>query len=289
MNNAQIEKENKMKVIFDGIKKPTEIDQIKQKMINNLNKIVLIPINEIISNENIRSNFDKESEDFKKLVESIKQNGVLQSIIVEFRDKGSNFELVCVAGHRRLEAAKEAGLEKISSLLQEYKETDKRTSIALTENLIREGMHPLDIADAFQDLIDLGWSKEKISEHYERDDVTIRRYLNISLWRDDIKQLVFKHKEIFNYSLIMKKYALKKVISNEQQDALKNEFLKLIENKDKIKVKENSLNETIINELKEKISLKIDLKENDNKGKLSISFNNLEEKEKLLKIFGITL
>jgi ParB family transcriptional regulator, chromosome partitioning protein len=280
--------EKTMKSVLNQINKATEIDPRKEGILKNINKTITFPIAEIITNENIRSNFDKNSEDFQKLVESIKQDGVLQSIIVEYRDRGNLFDLVCVAGHRRLEAAKEAGLEKISCLIQEFKETDKRTRIALAENLIREGMHPLDIADAFQDLIDLGWSKEKISQHYERDNVTIRRYLNISLWRDDIKQLVFKHKEIFNYSLIMKKYALKKVISNEQQDELKTEFLKLIENKDKIEVKKNPSNDIIINELREKISLKVEIKEKDDKGKLSIAFNNAEEKAKILNIFGVT-
>ena len=281
--------EKTMKSVLNQINKATEIDPRKEGILKNINKTITFPIAEIITNENIRTSFDKNSEDFKKLVESIKQDGVLQSIIVEYRDKGNLFDLVCVAGHRRLEAAKEAGLEKISCLIQSFNEPSQRTRIALAENLIREGMHPLDIADGFRELIDLGWNEEKISQHYERDEKTIKRYLNISLWRDDIKELVFNHKEIFNYSLVMKKYALKKVITKEQQDELKTEFLNLIENKDKIKVKEDSFNETIINELREKISLKVDLKENDNKGKLSISFNNIEEKEKLFKLFGLTL
>jgi ParB family chromosome partitioning protein len=286
MNSIQAGVEKTMKGILSDIKKTIEIDPRKESVLKNINKTISFPIDEIVTNENIRSNFDKDSEDFKKLVESIKQDGVLQSIIVEFRDKGSTFELVCVAGHRRLEAAKEAGLTKISCLVQEFKETDQRTRIALTENLIREGMHPLDIADAFQKLINLGWYEEKIAQHYERDIKTIKRYLNIAKWRNDIKELVFKHKEIFNYSLIMKKYALKKVILNEDQDKLKEEFLSLINGTIKAEKKENT-QDHIYENLRNKLQLKFKYKEKENKGNLSISFENEIEKNRLFKLLNL--
>lgn len=287
MVNSRVETENKIKDIFIEIKKPNEIDPIKEKILNQINKVVSFPINQILANENIRKNFDKNSDDFLKLVESIKLDGVLQSIVVEFRDKGSNFELVCIAGHRRLEAAKEAGLTKIQCLLQqETKDVDKKTRIALAENLIREGMHPLDIADAFQNLKDHGWYEEKIAQYYERDLKTIKRYLNIAKWRDDIKELVYNNKEIFNYTLIMKKYALKKITSDDDQSKLKEEFLQLINGKNKEEKKEIKQDQ-IFEDLKNKLQLKFDYKENNNKGKLSISFNNEDEKNKLFKLLNL--
>ncbi len=286
--NLQASVNKTMSNVLNEIKKVNEeIDPRKEGLLKNLNKIILYPINEIIVSENIRNHLDKNSEDFIKLVESVKQNGILQSIIVEYREKGASFELVCVAGHRRLEAAKEVGLEKISCLIQLYKEDSERTRIALAENLIREGLHVLDIAQGFQDLINVGWYEDKIAQYYERDIKTIRRYLNIAKWPDDIKELVYANKDVFNYTTIMKKYATRLIITQEQQDELRKEILKQINGE--TKQKENNTNEHIIKELKEKISLKVELKENDSKGKLSISFNNEEEKNKLLKIFGLTL
>ncbi len=265
-----------------------EIDPKLERLRANIGKIFALEPNDIIGNENIRTNFDKESEDFKRLLQSVKSDGVLQSLVVELRENGDKFQLICVAGHRRLEAAKEAGISKVPCLIQKFTDPSNRTRVALAENIIRENLHPLDVAEGYSELLKMGWDEEKIAQYFERDEKTIRRYLNIAGWREDIKELVFKHKEIFNYSVIMKKYALRTIMYNEQQDELKTEFLKLIENKDKIEVKKNPSNDIIINELREKISLKVEIKEKDDKGKLSIAFNNAEEKAKILNIFGVT-
>lgn len=277
--------EKTMGDVYAEIKKATTIDPNKADILRNINKPIFYPVSKIKDDENIRHEIDTNSDDFKKLLESIKQDGILQSIIVEYRDKGSTFELVCVAGHRRLAAAKILGLERIQCLMQEYKEPSQRTRIALAENLIREGMHPLDIANSFKGLIDLGWNEGRIAEHYERDIKTIKRYLNIANWRGDIQDLVLEHKNIFNYSLVMKKYALKAIVSEEQQNELKNEFLSLINNSQK-ETKEKPSN-SIAEELKQRLSLKIDITEKNNKGRLSISFNNEQEKAKILSIFGL--
>ncbi len=277
--------EKTMSDVYAEIQKATTVDPNKADILKNLNKPIFYPVSKIKDDENIRHEIDINSDDFKKLLESIKQDGVLQSIIVEYRDKGATFELVCVAGHRRLAAAKILGLERIQCLMHEYHEPSQRTRIALAENLIREGMHPLDIANSFKELVNLGWNEEKIAAHYERDIKTIKRYLNIAGWRDDIQALVLEHKNIFNYSLVMKKYAMRAIVSEEQQNELKNEFLSLINNNKK-ETKENQSN-SIAEELKQRLSLKIDITEKNNKGKLSISFNNEQEKAKILSIFGL--
>ncbi len=286
--NLQAGVEKTMANVMKDINKSTqEVDPRIEKLRLNIGKTVIYPINEINVSENIRTNLDTKSDDFKRLVESIKQDGIIQNLVVEFREHANTFEIVCVAGHRRLEAAKEAGLEKVQCLIQKYTEPEQRTRISLAENLIRESLHPLDIAEGFSELTNMGWYEEKIAQYYERDVKTIKRYLNIARWRDDIKELVFKHKDIFNYSIIMKKYAMRMVISDEQQNELKNEFIKLIDGNN-VQVKEKPVDH-IVDELKQKLSLKVELKEKDNKGKLSISFNNNEEKAKILNIFGLTL
>jgi ParB family transcriptional regulator, chromosome partitioning protein len=275
--------------VLNEINKATQIDPRLSILRENVEKIVLLPIKDIKHSENIRTEIDVNSDDFKKLVESIKLDGVIQNLVVELRDFGNSYELMCVAGHRRLEAAKQAGIEKVNCLIQKYSEPSQRTRIALAENMIRESLHPLDVAEGFNELIKMGWTEDRIAEHYERDIKTIKRYLNISNWRDDIKELVFKHKDIFTYSVIMKKYALRAIVYSEQQETLKNEFDKLIEAISKQTETKPVIVDSIAEELKKKLSLKVELKERDSKGKLSISFNNEEEKNKILNLLGLSI
>ena len=98
--------------------------------------------------------------DLAELVESIKQHGILQPVVVRDdprKDKRSGdpivYELVC--GHRRLAAAKLAGLEDIPVVVHTL--TDEQAlEFQITENLQRSDLHPLDEAMGFQQLIDRG-------------------------------------------------------------------------------------------------------------------------------------
>lgn len=82
------------------------------------------------------------------LAESIKQHGIIQPLIVT--RKGENFELI--AGERRLRSAKLIGLKEVPVIIREEKE-QKKLELALIENLQRENLNPLEMARAYQKLI----------------------------------------------------------------------------------------------------------------------------------------
>ncbi|MGH7128906.1 MAG: ParB/RepB/Spo0J family partition protein [Planctomycetaceae bacterium] len=94
-----------------------------------------------------RKNFDDES--MSELVESIKQHGVLQAVLV--RPFGGEYQLI--AGERRLVAAKRAGLETIPCRVLEF-EDQQVYQVALVENLQRQDLTVLEKAQAFQDYLD---------------------------------------------------------------------------------------------------------------------------------------
>lgn len=93
-----------------------------------------------------RTHFD--AKDLKELTESIKQHGVLQPILV--RPKGSGYEIV--AGERRYQASKKAGLKQIPALIQNI-EDKELLSLALVENLQRADLNPLEEARGYQVLM----------------------------------------------------------------------------------------------------------------------------------------
>jgi ParB family chromosome partitioning protein len=132
-----------------------------------------VPVGAIIPNpRQPREEFAEES--LAALARSIREVGVLQPIVVRKRDNG--YELV--AGERRLRAARLAGLATIPAVVREGDDTESLRE-ALIENIHREDLSPLELAGAFQELLeDLGATQEVVAERlgYSRAHVanTIR-------------------------------------------------------------------------------------------------------------------
>lgn len=185
----------------------------KQKLTNlkkQINRVIYLPIGEIETNKNIRFKVDEESDDFKKLCESIKKFGLLNNIVVELHvksDHENNFNLVCVSGHRRLAALRKIGLiEKIPCLLVEYDTSarDKRVGAALSENLNREGLGCVDIANGYQELTSLGWSDDELVKTFERTKKTISLYLRLASLPDDVKDSIRQHPDRLSTRVVFK-------------------------------------------------------------------------------------
>lgn len=107
-----------------------------------------IEISKITRNPNQpRKNFDETA--LQELADSIKQNGVLQPILV--RRIGSKYQIV--AGERRYQASKLAGLKEIPAVVRDI--DDKEVfQLALIENLQRSDLSPMEEAKGYRQLID---------------------------------------------------------------------------------------------------------------------------------------
>lgn len=86
----------------------------------------------------------------QELADSIKEYGVLQPILVYQEDDG----YVLIAGERRLRASKIAGLEKIKAIIAKI-DLQKLREVALIENIQREDLNPIDLAKAYQELLEV--------------------------------------------------------------------------------------------------------------------------------------
>jgi len=96
-----------------------------------------------------------------ELTASIKARGVLNPIIVRPYGGGGDWEIVC--GHRRVVAAREAGLTEVPALIRHLND-DQAAEVALIDNLQREGLAPLDEAAAYRTLRDeRGWPATEIA------------------------------------------------------------------------------------------------------------------------------
>ncbi len=95
-----------------------------------------------------RRNFDEDA--LAKLAESIKENGLIQPVVVRPSKDGS---YTLIAGERRWRASKLAGLVEIPALI--YDADDKKAyQLALIENIVREDLNPIEEAESFGRLLD---------------------------------------------------------------------------------------------------------------------------------------
>jgi ParB family chromosome partitioning protein len=131
-------------------------------------------IEEIIPNRSQpRKRFDESK--LQELVESIKEKGILEPLIVRRTDQG--YELM--VGERRWRAAQKAGLKEVPVLVKEA-ERGEALEISLIENLQREDLNPIEAAEAFKHLIEeFNISQEDLSKRIGKDRTTIANTLRL--------------------------------------------------------------------------------------------------------------
>ncbi|MCX5810401.1 MAG: ParB/RepB/Spo0J family partition protein [Proteobacteria bacterium] len=107
-------------------------------------EFLYVPIGNIVVLEQVRSNINTEADSFKSLIQSIKDKGILEPLLVTKGD-GDLYTLIC--GERRLEAARQLELELIPvRIIEAGKESGETIALQLTENLQREDLNPIDQA-----------------------------------------------------------------------------------------------------------------------------------------------
>ena len=126
------------------------INPLLESLRRNLNRVVNLPVNLLQIEENVRRLVDEDSPEFLTLVDSIREQGVRQNIIVDLQDTDEeNFRVVVIAGQRRTLAAKRAGNKQIAALVLRLVNRGERLLEGLAENLLREDLHCLDQAEAY--------------------------------------------------------------------------------------------------------------------------------------------
>jgi ParB family chromosome partitioning protein len=142
-----------------------------------------IPVADIKPNpDQPRKNLNRES--LSELSQSIKDVGLLQPIIVKILDDGS---VQLVAGQRRLEAIKMAGLEEIRAIITK----GDSALIALIENVQREDLNPIEEAEAFSQLIDRhGYNQDQLAQVIGKAKSSVSETLSINRLPKEIKDEV---------------------------------------------------------------------------------------------------
>jgi ParB family chromosome partitioning protein len=122
----------------------------------------------------------------EELAQSIRVNGIIQPISV--RRVGDDYQII--AGERRWRAAQLAGLTVVPVVVQEIAD-DKLLEIALIENIQREDLNPIELAEAFERMVtELRLSHEEIGRRTGKDRVTVTNTIRLLQLQPEVQQIV---------------------------------------------------------------------------------------------------
>jgi len=110
-----------------------------------------------------------------ELAQSIRETGIVQPVIVT--PEADHYKII--VGERRWRAAQKAGLRKIPVLIRNIPK-EKQLEISLIENIHREELNALEIAHAYQRLIDdLGYAQHELADKVGKDRSSVANYLRL--------------------------------------------------------------------------------------------------------------
>lgn len=133
-----------------------------------------------------RARFDDEG--MEELTESIRQQGIVQPIVVTANPAGG---YTIVAGERRWRAARRAGLHEVPVVIRELQDDRQLLEMALVENLQRSDLNSIEEAEAFLALKEtFGMSHEEIGVRVGKSRAAISNSLRLLSLPDEVQELV---------------------------------------------------------------------------------------------------
>lgn len=215
------------------------------------------------------------------LVESIKEHGILQPLIVS--PKGDKFELI--AGERRLRSAMELELKEVPVIIRDVSD-QKKLEIALIENLQREDLSPIESAVAYSQLInEFNLTQDDLAKKMGIARSTIANTLRFLLLPEEIK-IALSKKQITEahakYLLgldgeVKQLNIFRKIIFNNLSVRETDKLIKQYGGTKKAKIIIGEIDRKIIDSLQIQLGTKIEIKRGQKGGRIEINFYSEED------------
>lgn len=239
-----------------------------------------------------RKNFDEDS--IKELAESIKQHGVIQPIIVRAVLKG--YEII--AGERRFRASQYCGNTTVPAVVRNF--TDQQVmEIALIENLQREDLNALEIAVAYQSLMEkFNLTQEELSLKVGKSRSHIANFVRLLSLPEEIKEHVSRGTISMGHARALagiKQTAVQKEMADatvssewsvrELEDAIQSlETRGQKEQKAPKQKKRDPYIDHLEETLREQFKTTVKIKQQKDKGKIELQYYNKQDLERLLEL-----
>lgn len=242
-----------------------------------------------------RRNFDES--DLIGLSESIKENGLLQPILV-YEDELNEF--VLIAGERRFRATKMAGFDSIKAIIIQI-DKDKLRELALIENIQREDLNPIELATCFNSLLkEYNLTHEELSKKVGKSRPYITNTLRLLELSDFVKDKIISNEisqghaktmvgldeELQTYitNLIIKKGLSVQTIEKMIQEIKNKDMAEYSNNKEKLNT--FNISDDIFNNIKDALK-SLNIKIDSRKNKLIFIFENEKQITDLLSKINI--
>ncbi|NOX19604.1 MAG: ParB/RepB/Spo0J family partition protein [Chlorobi bacterium] len=291
--NPTANKNNDEPVIVSN--KELQTDDGKSK-----NLLAKIPVERISPNPyQPRREFDSKA--LQELKLSILENGLIQPVTVR-RTKENKYELI--SGERRLRACKEIGMFDIPAYILRVESKEAMLALSLIENLQREDLNPIEIADTYKKLLEeCNLSHDEIAKKVGKERSTVTNFLRLLKLPEEIqkslidKEITMGHaRALINVpSKLIQKEMLAKIKSAGLSVRKTEALIKKLSSpkKDKTeKPKSGGAAEISLRDLEDKLrgvfGTKVICKQDKSgKGTIAIEFYSNDELDRLFDLFDI--
>lgn len=257
-----------------------------------------ITLAEIVANPHQpRKEFDPQA--LQELSDSIKENGVIQPILVEAVSEGYQI----VAGERRFRAAKLAGLTEIPAIVRSFSD-EERMEVALIENIQRSDLTPMEEARAYRHIMDsFQYTQEVVAQKVGKQRSTVANALRLLKLPDHMQSSLEKGELTPGHA---------RAILSVEKESLQNELYKSIV-KEGLNVREaeqlaGTLNakqeekkadlgkklknpdlENLEQKLIDHFGTKVQVKGNGKKGAIEIAYFSEDDLNRVIEVLQVSL
>ena len=289
--------ENKRRALGKGLEElfvneQIDFSSLEERIVDSTSpdEIVELPIEELRPNPyQPRKVFDEEK--LQELANSIKEHGIFQPIIVK-KSSIKGYEII--AGERRVKACKMIGLDTIPAIVRDF--TDQQMmEIALLENLQRENLNAIEEATAYKNLLEaMDVTQEELARRLGKSRTHITNMLGLLNLPEEVKDMMIDEKISMSHARVLSKLENKeeiiklanRIVDNnlnvrDIEDISKNENVK---KSHEIKKRSNGEYDYLQNIMCEKLGTKVKITSN----KINISFNNVNDLNRILEILKIS-
>ena len=273
-----------LSALIDDVDNSINFDVEEQANLISLKKIHL-------ANLQVRKKFNQEY--LEQLSKSIKNNGLVQPIILRKSKNNDDFELI--AGERRLRAARILKLDKIPSIVINV-DDKKAFEIGLVENLQRDDLSPVEEAEGYKRLIkEFSYTKDQLSEVVSKSRSHIANLLRILQLPEKVKKYILDGNLSLGHARCLVGYVgAVELAERIVKEGLSVRYVERLfhqkdlntnkENFDKKKtIKEKDADTSLLEkELSLKLGVKLTINDKNNKGNIKIEYRNIDQREKIL-------
>ncbi len=237
-----------------------------------------------------RQDFDEKN--IEELAESIRINGVIQPITLRRTENG--YQLV--SGERRIRAALKAGLTKIPAFIISVEEDYKMLEMALIENIQREDLNPIDLANGFKKLAEeFNFTQDEIANRVGKERSTITNIIRLLKLPIVVQDSLRKGEISIGHAKVL--------LSLNNDDLIKEAWKRIIENNLSVRQTEKMVTNLLTTKPKDKKSkpiaqdsnlkffeqeisksfgTKVKIEDRNKKGKIIIEYYGLDDFQRIV-------